>query len=171
MASEFKALPPPPDQEEFDAELHRCFLGDGAMTGFAKWRGVDKSQVSREVSARYPDQSIFWKFLREGLDPLFRADRDTAERVWAVLARFKARYSLGGKEGQVHDFTPAIFNFVNLAIQRSEGEPVSEAELTDAANSALEGVAGLRDALGLGDEAEQGKQEIKDARPRAVGGR
>lgn len=146
------SLPPPPSRDEFESELHRCFQGDGAMTRFADWRGVDKSQVSREVSARYPEESIFWKFLREGLDPLYRADVATAERVWALLARNNARYTQTGEAGDVLGVITLMNGFMELLVKASVGGDVAEAELKDAGLRMLEVVAlfinGLRHGEG-----------------------
>jgi hypothetical protein len=123
------------------------------MKRFADWRGVDKSQVSREVSPRYPDESIFWKFLREGLDPLHRADRATAERVWALLSRYNARYTRREGRADADSLITMMSRFQELLVKEALGGDVTEADLKDAGLRMLEAGRAFVDGLRYEEEA------------------
>jgi hypothetical protein len=140
-------LPPPPSRDEFEAELHACFQGDGAMSKFARWRGVDKSQISREVSPRYPDESLAWQFVREWLDPLHRADAATAERVWALLSRYNARYTQAGDAGDVLAVITLMNDFLELLCKAAVVGEVAEADLKDRGLRMLEVIRPFVDGL------------------------
>lgn len=148
-------LPPPPDRDEFEAELHALFSRfPGLQTAFAKWRREDKSRVSREVSPRHPDKSVAWLFLSEWLDPLYRAAADAgtgaAEEFWMLMARHNARYTQAGGVGGAPDalaVIEAIYGFMELLNRGALGRDVAEAELKDAGLRMLEVVTPFVNSL------------------------